>query len=114
MGPSPSLGLHPSTPTDAGDVSTYLDGLPITAYQVGFDNPATVPAPLYRMIGSASYSHPMARKFSSFRVRRRGDNDRAAVRDCRTIAGLQSLVEVALQVTRGGVALVDSDQNFDV
>lgn len=118
MSPSLVIGLYPVTPTDAATFTTYLAGLSIDAFQVDFDHPATVAAPPNINIGSATYNNGATQIFQLtdggiLQAAGAAVIDLPATIDPKFLTP-QTLVNVVLQVTRGGVTLVDNDLNYDV
>jgi hypothetical protein len=114
VSPSLVIGLYPVTPTDPATFTTYLTGLSITAYQVDFNNPATVAAPPHIDIGSAAYTTGNTEIFQlAARAAGAAVIDLPGTIDPKFLTP-QTLVNVVLRVTRGGVTLFDNDLNYDV
>jgi len=116
--------LHP--PKVVGDPLTfenYLHDLTVTAYQVDFGHPDTLPAPPHSVIGSAAYT---ALNDPSNTVYQLTDllgtklySAAVAVIDVDSAIlakydSPQSLVNVVLSVTRGGTEIRETSLDYDV
>lgn len=116
--------LHPQKVIASGlEFETYLHQLTVTAYQVDFSNPSTLPAPPHLTIGSAVYTtandpnntiypliYPLAAEVYSAAVAVI-DVDPAILSK---YTSPQSLVNVVLDVTRNGNKLREDDLDYDV
>lgn len=116
------IGLYPTAPVAPATFETYLHDLTITAYQVDFDQPTTVPAPPHTAIGPpAQYTVAGAATNTIYQLDlglATGSAAGAVIPVAPAIAAQflapQSLLNVVLNVTRGGVQLVNNAINYDV
>lgn len=116
--------LHP--PRVVGDpleFEKYLHKLTVTAYQVDFDHPDTLPAPPHTVIGSAKYTAANDSTNTVYQLTDLLDTKlySAAVAvidvDSAVLAkytSLESLVNVVLSVTRNGEKIREDSLDYDV
>lgn len=116
--------LHPPKAVASGlDFEKYLHQLTVTAYQVDFDNPGTLPAPPHLKVGSAVYKTANDPKNTIYPLTDMLGTElySAAVAVIDVDAAVlskytspQSLVNVVLDVTRNGKKLREDPLDYDV
>lgn len=116
--------LHPPKVVASGlDFENYLHKLTVTAYQVDFSNPDTLPAPPHPKIGSAVYKAANDPKNTIYQLTDAGGTTLYSVAvavidvDPAILAKYtapQSLVNVVLSVTRNGKKLREDSLDYDV
>jgi hypothetical protein len=116
--------LHPPKVMATGlDFEEYLHQLTVTAYQVDFNNPSTLPAPPHLEIGSAVYTVANDQNNTIYQLTDAFGTQlysaAVAVIDVdpailNKYTSPQSLVNVVLNVTRNGNELREDDLDYDV